>query len=55
MKKILLSTKEVANLTGYNQEYVRVLIRSGKLKSSKPNNGRLFVSVDDLNDFMSGK
>ncbi len=55
MEKKFVNIKEVAKITGYCEEYVRLLIRTGKIKSSKPNGGRLFVSVDDLNDFMEGK
>lgn len=55
MEKKFVNIKEVAKITGYCEEYVRLLIRTGKIKSSKPNGGRLFVSVDDLNNFMGGK
>lgn len=55
MKKSLLTTREVANITGYSTEYVRELIRLGKLKSIKPNGGRIFIRRVDLNDFMGGK
>lgn len=55
MKKSLLTTREVANTTGYSTEYVRELIRLGKLKSIKPNGGRIFIRRVDLNAFMGGK
>ena len=55
MGKSLLTTREVANITGYSTEYVRELIRQDKLKSIKPNGGRIFIRRADLNDFMGGK
>ena len=55
MEKKFVNIKEVSKITGYSEEHVRLLIRTGKIKSSKPNGGRLFVSVDDLNDFIEGK
>lgn len=54
MKKNLLSPRQVAAKTGYSEEYIRLLIRTGKIKSSKPNGGRLFVSADALDDFIMG-
>ncbi len=55
MGKSLLTTREVANITGYSTEYVRELIRQDKLKSIKPNGGRIFIRRADLNDFMGGR
>ena len=55
MGKKLLTTREVANLTGYSTEHVRELIRMDKMKSIKPNGGRIFISQADLNEFMGGK
>ena len=55
MGKSLLTTREVANITGYSTEYVRELIRQDKLKSIKPNGGRIFIRRVDLNAFMGGK
>ena len=55
MEKNFLNIREVAEITGYCEEHVRLLVREGKIKSTKPNGGRLFVSVDDLNDFIEGK
>ena len=55
MEKKFVNIKEVAKITGYCEEHVRLLVREGKIKSTKPNGGRLFVSIDDLNDFIGGK
>lgn len=55
MGKSLLTTREVANITGYSTEYVRELIRQDKLKSIKPNGGRIFIRRADLSDFMGGR
>ena len=55
MEKKFLNIKQVAEITGYCEEHVRLLVRTGKIKSSKPNGGRLFVSISDLNNFIEGK
>lgn len=55
MGEKLLTTKEVAKITGYCEEHVRILTRTGKLKSFKPNGGRIFIKRSDLNNFMGGK
>ena len=55
MERSLLTTRDVANITGYSTEYVRELIRQGKLKSIKPNGGRIFIRRGDLNDFLGEK
>ena len=55
MEQKLLTTREIANITGYSTEHVRELIRQGKLKSIKPNGGRIFIRRGDLNDFLGEK
>jgi len=55
MEEKLLTPKEVAKITGYCERYVRELIRKGKLKSFKPNGGRIFIKRSDLNNFIGGK
>lgn len=55
MEQKLLTTRDVANITGYSTEYVRELIRQGKLKSIKPNGGRIFIRRGDLNYFLGEK
>ena len=55
MEGKLLTPKEVAKITGYCEMYVRELIRKGKLKSFKPNGGRIFIKRSDLNNFIGGK
>lgn len=55
MERNLLTTRDVANITGYSTEYVRELIRQGKLKSIKPNGGRIFIRRGDLNYFLGEK
>lgn len=55
MEKKFVNIREIAKITGYCEEHVRLLVREGKIKSTKPNGGRLFVSVDDLNNFIKGK
>ncbi len=54
-KRNLLTTREVAKITGYSTEYVRELIRMDKIQSIKPNGGRIFIRRGDLNDFLGEK
>ena len=54
-KRNLLTTREVAKITGYSTEYVRELIRMDKIQSIKPNGGRIFIRRADLNDFLGEK
>ncbi|NLB80121.1 MAG: helix-turn-helix domain-containing protein [Clostridiaceae bacterium] len=46
---------QVSQITGFCEEHLRLLTRNGKLKSVKPNGGRIFVSKKDLTEFMGRK
>ena len=54
-EKKLFSTRDVADIIGYSTEHVRELIRQGKLRSVKPNGGKMFITRSALNEFMNGK
>lgn len=47
-----LTITQVSQITGFCEEHLRLLTRNGKLKSVKPNGGRIFVSKKDLSEFM---
>lgn len=52
MNEDFLTIAQVSQITGYCEEHLRLLTRSGKLKSVKPNGGRILVSKKDLSEFM---
>ena len=47
-----LTITQVSQITGFCEEHLRLLTRNGKLKSIKPNGGRILVSKKDLSEFM---
>lgn len=51
MKK-LLTVKEVSQLTGYKESYVRKLLSLGKIKKTKLNSGSTRVKLEDLKEFI---
>ena len=47
----LLTTKEVAEITGYSPKYIAILARQGKIKAIKPT-GRLLISESAVVEFL---
>jgi len=51
-QKKIFSVKEAAEYTGLSQFYVYKLIHQKKIPHYKPNNGRVFFKIEDLENYI---
>lgn len=46
-----ITIREAAELTGYHKDYIATLVRRGKLRNRKKEDGRLWVSKKEVLDY----
>lgn len=46
-----ITIREAARLTGYHKDYIAALVRRGKLRNRKKEDGKLWVSKKEIQDY----
>lgn len=47
-----ITIREAAELTGYHKDYIATLVRRGKLRNRKKEDGKLWVSKAEVTEYM---